>query len=162
MPGVLYDPRYGHSRFWLGCAQVGNTPAQQWSTRVRGPSTFNHPDCGDERSHLAPPVEILGLVLLAAIAWLIWDSLKAREAAVVASRAACAAEQLQFLDDTVMIQSVRPMRNDEGNLRLRRVYGFEYSESGDNRRKGSVVMVGDRVIVLNLELPPRVTSLPLH
>jgi hypothetical protein len=129
---------------------------------VRGPATFNHPDCGNERSHLAPPVEILGLALLAAIAWLIWDSLKAREAAVAASREACAAEQLQFLDDTVMIQSIRPVRNDEGKLRLRRVYGFEYSESGDSRRKGSIVLVGDRVIVLNLELPPRAQHLPLH
>lgn len=111
---------------------------------------------------MAPPVEILGLALLAAIAWLIWDSLKAREAAVAASREACAAEQLQFLDDTVMIQSIRPVRNDEGKLRLRRVYGFEYSESGDSRRKGSIVLVGDRVIVLNLELPPRAQHLPLH
>jgi len=162
MPGVLYHPRYGHSRFWLGCAQVRSTPAQQWSTRVRGPSTFNYPDCGNERPHLAPPVEILGLALLAAIAWLIWDSLKARETAVAASRAACAAEQLLFLDDTVMIQSIRPVRNDEGHLRLRRVYGFEYSESGDSRRKGSIVLIGDRVIVLNLELPPRAQHLPLH
>jgi len=111
---------------------------------------------------LAPPIEIIGLVLLAAITWLIWDSLKAREAAVAASRAACVAEQLLFLDDTVMIQSIRPVRNDEGGLRLRRVYGFEYSESGDSRRKGSVVLVGDRVIVLNLELPPRAQHLPLH
>ena len=109
-----------------------------------------------------PPIEIIGLALLAAIAWLIWDSLKARESAVAASRAACAAEQLLFLDDTVAIRSIRPVRDDDGSLRLRRVYGFEYSESGDNRRKGSVVLVGDRVLVLNLELPPRAQHLPLH
>jgi len=111
---------------------------------------------------VALPIEIIGLALLAALAWLIWDSLKAREAAVTASRAACAGEQLLFLDDTVMIQSVRPVRDDEGKLRLRRIYGFEYSDSGDNRRKASIVMVSDRVIVLNLDLPARAQHLPLH
>ncbi len=108
------------------------------------------------------PIEIIGLLVLAGIAWFIWDSLKAREAAVSASRAACAAEQLMFLDDTVAIQSVRPVRDEAGNLRLRRIYGFEYSESGDSRRKGSIVLVGDDVIVLNLELHGPIRHLPLH
>lgn len=106
------------------------------------------------------PFELTGLLLLAAAAWFIWDSLKAREAAVAASRAACVAEGLQFLDDTVAIRAIRPVRED-GALKLRRVYGFEYSESGDSRRKGSIVMLGDRVLVLNLGFQ-RPVSLPLH
>ena len=106
------------------------------------------------------PLEFTGLLLIASIAWFMWDSLKAREAAVSASRAACAAEGFQFLDDTVAIRGIRPVRED-GSLRLRRVYGFEYSESGDTRRKGSVVLVGDRVLVLNLEFQ-RPQHLPLH
>lgn len=91
-----------------------------------------------------------------------WDSLKAREAAIHASRAACAAEQFLFLDETVAIQSLRPVRNDDGQLRLRRVYGFEYSESGDSRRRGNIVLVGDRVLVVNLEFHDPVRPLPLH
>ena len=106
------------------------------------------------------PLDFFGLLLLAGIAWFMWDSLKAREAAVAASRAACAAEGLQFLDDTVAIQALRPVR-DNGTLGLRRVYGFEYSESGDSRRKGSVVLVGDHVLVLNLDYQ-RPQHLPLH
>ena len=106
------------------------------------------------------PLEFTGLLLIALIAWFMWDSLKAREAAVAASRAACAAEGLQFLDDTVAIRAIRPVR-DDGALRLRRVYGFEYTESGDSRRKGSVVLVGDHVLVLNLEFQ-RPQHLPLH
>ena len=106
------------------------------------------------------PFELFWLLPLLAIAWFMWDSLKAREAAVTASRAACAAEGLQFLDDTVAIQAVRPVR-DSGALKLRRVYGFEYTESGDSRRKGSIVLIGDRVLVLNLEFQ-RPQHLPLH
>ena len=106
------------------------------------------------------PLEFAGLVALAAIAWFMWDSLKAREAAVAASRAACAAEGFQFLDDTVAIQAIRPAR-ENGTLKLRRVYGFEYSETGDTRRKGSIVLLGEHVLVLNLELQ-RPRHLPLH
>jgi hypothetical protein len=106
------------------------------------------------------PLEFVGVI--AAIAWFMWDSLKAREAAVKASRAACTAENFMFLDETVAIQSLRLARNDEGQLRLRRVYGFEYSESGDSRRRGNIVLVGDSVIVLNLEFHNPVTHLPLH
>jgi hypothetical protein len=97
------------------------------------------------------PVEVVGFVLLAAIAWLIWDSLRAREAAVAASRAACDAEQYLFLDDTVAIESVRPVRDDDGSVRLRRIYGFEYSDTGNSRHKGSIVLMGARVVLLRID-----------
>jgi len=43
-------------------------------------------------------------------------------------------------------------RNDEGRLKLRRVYGFEYSDTGHNRRKGSITMLGDAVLALYIGL----------
>lgn len=98
-------------------------------------------------------LDLLGLLLLGAGLWLWFDSLKAREAGMVASRAACRAEGLLFLDDTVAISSLWPARNDVGQLRLRRVYVFEYSDTGDNRRKGSVVLLGAEVIALSLGQP---------
>ena len=101
---------------------------------------------------MLPPFtyELAGLALLALLVWLVWDSLQAREAAVAASRSACAAEGFQFLDDTVAIESVRPARDAGGTLRLRRIYGFEYTETGDSRRKGSVVMLGAQVAVVHI------------
>ena len=102
--------------------------------------------------------ELFGLVVLAGGAWLWLDSLKARDAGIAAARAACQSEDLQLLDDTVAIASLRLARNDDGRLLLRRVYDFEYSDTGDNRRNGSVVMLGHRVVVLNLGLrllPPQ-------
>ena len=96
--------------------------------------------------------ELLGLALLALLAWLVWDSLRAREAAVAASRKACSEEGFQFLDDTVAIESVRPARDEAGTLRIKRVYGFEYSESGDSRRKGAVVVLGARVLLVHVGL----------
>lgn len=97
-------------------------------------------------------LEGIGLLLLIAGVWLWRDSLRAREAGMRASRAACDADGVQFLDDTVAISSVWPARDDDGRLRLRRVYTFEYSDTGNNRRRGWVTLLGDRVIALNLGL----------
>ena len=95
-----------------------------------------------------PSPEIFILLLLAAGAWFVWDSLKAREAAIAASRSLCKTEGLQFLDETVAMESIRPVRDSQGQIRLRRVYGFEYSDTGNDRRKGSVTMMGDTVMTL--------------
>jgi hypothetical protein len=97
--------------------------------------------------------ELILLAVFAALGWLWWDSMQAREAAVGAARAACDAEGLQFLDDTVGIASVKPARNADGRLLLQRAYDFEFSDNGDNRIRGSVVTLGRRVILLNVLTP---------
>jgi hypothetical protein len=108
-----------------------------------------------------PVVEILSLLLFAATVWLWLDSLKAREIAVHAARAACTAEALLLLDDTVAIASLKLRRDDDGQVKLQRAYDFEYSDTGDNRLKGSIVLLGHRVMLLNvgLRLPPNVRTL---
>ena len=108
-----------------------------------------------------PGVEILSLLIFAAIAWLWLDSLKAREVAVRAARAACTAEGLLLLDDTVAIANLKPVRDDDGHVKLQRAYEFEYSDTGNNRLKGSVVLLGHRVTLLNVGLrpPPEVHTL---
>jgi hypothetical protein len=107
-------------------------------------------------------LEILGLLALALTAWLVWDSLRAREAAVAASRAACEAEGYQFLDDTVAIEAIRPARDDDGHLRLRRVYGFEYTDTGESRHRGSIVMLGNEVQMLRIGRHASSTPLRLY
>jgi hypothetical protein len=97
--------------------------------------------------------EILALLVLATGGWFVWDSLRVREAANAAMRAACKVEGLLFLDDTVALESVWPVRNDEGQLTLRRIYGFEYSDTGHTRHKGRIVMLSD--IVSSLDIGPR-------
>ncbi len=51
-------------------------------------------------------------------------------------RAACRAQGLLFLDDTVALDRIRLARDGDGRMRLRRVYRFEYSDTGTNRRRG--------------------------
>ena len=95
-------------------------------------------------------LDILGLLLLVATGWIWFDSLKAREAAVSASKAACNSEDKLLLDDTVAIQRIGLGRDDEGVLRIRRLYNFEYSDTGNDRCAGRIVMLGSQVLVINL------------
>ncbi len=99
-------------------------------------------------------MELCALALLTALGWLWYDSLNVREIAVRSAREACVAEGLLFLDDTVGISSVKLARNDEGQVRLQRAYDFEFSDTGDNRLQGGVVMLGTRVMLLNVGLRP--------
>lgn len=94
------------------------------------------------------------LAALAAVvgAALLWsDSLRARERAVSAGRAACERYGVQLLDDTVAFARLRLGRDADGRLRLRRTYSFEFSETGDNRRHGAIVMLGAQLEDLRLE-----------
>ncbi|MFZ5510017.1 MAG: DUF3301 domain-containing protein [Pseudomonadota bacterium] len=98
--------------------------------------------------------EIVGLLILGGLAWFWLDSLKAREAAISAARAACDSENLQLLDDTVALARLWPARNEQGRMTLRRVYAFEYSDTGNNRRPGSVALIGHRVIAVSIGARP--------
>lgn len=97
-----------------------------------------------------PVMEVLSILSLAAIAWLWFDSLKAREAAIRAAREICNAEGVQLLDFTVSIAGLKLARDSHGQLALQRSYQFEYSDTGDNRLKGSVVMLGHRMVLFNV------------
>ena len=60
------------------------------------------------------------IALIAAGIFLWLDSLRARERAVRAGRAACERYALQFLDDTVSFARVRLGRDQDGQLKIAR------------------------------------------
>ena len=92
------------------------------------------------------------LVLAGVFLWL--DSLRARERAVQAGRSACRRYELQFLDDTVSFAKLRLRRDAEGQLKIARTYTFEFSDTGNNRRHGAIVMLGGELQDLQLEPYP--------
>lgn len=105
---------------------------------------------------------ITGLLLALAIGWLFLDSLRARDAAVVAARQACESEGFQLLDDTVAIARMALGRNEDGVLGLRRRYVFEYSDTGNNRRQGGVILAGHEVLAVEIASGGRPTLTVLH
>ena len=106
--------------------------------------------------------DISALLLVVALAWLWLDSLTTRETAIAATKAACQSENLLLLDDTVAITRIGVARNDDGEVRLQRIYGFEYSDTGNNRRTGSLAMLGSRVLVVNLNLVVATPPTTMH
>lgn len=91
-------------------------------------------------------------IVLIAAAGLLWiDSLRARERALAAGRAACERYGVQLLDETVAFAALRLARDERGRVRLRRTYTFEFSDTGDNRRHGAIVMLGGELQDMQLE-----------
>ena len=95
--------------------------------------------------------EALALILLAAGTYFWIDTLRARETALEAGREACKRYGLLLLDDTVSVTKLRFARDDEGRLHLARTYGFEFSDTGNNRRQGLIVLVGGETEDISFE-----------
>ena len=99
-------------------------------------------------------MDFASLLLLAVLGLGVWfwlHSIRILEIAREAGRRACAREDLQFLDDTVAGTKLRLARNAYGRRVLRRTYRFEFSETGNSRREGEVIMLGDRVETVTME-----------
>lgn len=93
----------------------------------------------------------IGLGLLAAVLAWWWLSMRARTVAVGTARRACRAAGVQFLDESVVLRGMRPRRDRSGQLRLRRCYAFEFTQSGGERQRGSITLLGDRPLDVRLD-----------
>lgn len=91
------------------------------------------------------------LLILAGLAWFWFDSLRARELALRSGARACAGIDVQFLDQSVSVESLRLARNAAGQLTFRRVFSFDFSGSGADRRRGKIVILGRYVQTITLE-----------
>ncbi len=94
---------------------------------------------------------IVSLLALAALIWFWFDSMRALEAARNAGKKICNEANLQFLDDTVASTTISLARNQSGRRILRRTYRFEFSETGNTRLEGQLIMLGDRVESVTME-----------
>lgn len=94
---------------------------------------------------------ILLLLLLGLVLWFWQDSLRARDIARMASTHACRISRLQLLDDTVALERIWLRRDEHGRLQIERIYIFEFTDTGNTRRRGSVTLLGHRVELVALE-----------
>ena len=99
-------------------------------------------------------LDIIGIFLLASGGWLWHDSLNVREIAISAAKSICHSESLLLLDDTVAIRRLGLGRDDDGIVRIRRIYTFEYSYTGNERIAGSIALLGHQVLAINLDQAP--------
>ncbi|MFA6014878.1 MAG: DUF3301 domain-containing protein [Gallionellaceae bacterium] len=83
-----------------------------------------------------------GLFILAALGWFWLSSISVLELARNAAMKACADAEVQFLDDTVARVGLNLSRDESGRRVFRRIYRFEFSETGNTRIEGQVIMLG--------------------
>ena len=95
--------------------------------------------------------ELTILLLLLLAGWFWADTMRAREAAIRVGKRLCEQDGLQLLDDTVAVAKLTVRRNTRGRMALRRLYQFEFSDTGNNRRNGTIVMLGYEVESTYLE-----------
>ena len=88
---------------------------------------------------------LLVLAIIAGVLTFWRNTLRAREEAIRASRAACKTQGHQFLDDTVSLVRLGVVRGEQGWPLFRRTYEFEFSADGYDRFVGSVTLFGSHV-----------------
>ena len=87
------------------------------------------------------------LMIVGVIAFFIFTA--ARDAAELATRIgrdACKAAGVQWLDQAVHATGIRLRRHENGWLGLERSFRFDYSEDGQDRHIGRLVLFGDRLV----------------
>jgi hypothetical protein len=90
-------------------------------------------------------LSLMFLLLMAALVWYWLDSLRALEHARQVGKRACDDADVQFLDDTVARIALKLVRDESGKRVLRRTYRFEFSETGNSRLEGQVILMGHRL-----------------
>jgi len=94
---------------------------------------------------------LLFLLLLAALGWFWLNSLHVLDVARKAGKQACGELNVQFLDDTVASISMALARDKSGRRVLRRTYRFEFSETGNTRLEGRLILLGDKIESVTME-----------
>jgi hypothetical protein len=104
------------------------------------------------------PVVTLGnlfifLLLMTAAAWF-WHSHGIRERALTAVRRHCKKMDVELLDGNVAFRRLAFILDTRGQRRFARVYGFEFTVTGEQRHQGSIVMFGGRPGPIEMDAHP--------
>jgi hypothetical protein len=94
--------------------------------------------------------EIFLIILLGFVALLWYSASKSKEQAFAIAKRECAKQNLQLLDQTVELDEARVRRDDTGWLTLWRRYRFDYTETGDARNQGFLLLNGARLVRIDL------------
>jgi hypothetical protein len=90
---------------------------------------------------------LLILMICGALAFAFWSAARAAaERAEQVGRDACHVAGVQWLDQTVHASGLRLRRGEDGRLGFERSFRFEYSEDGNDRHVGRLVLRGVRLV----------------
>jgi len=99
------------------------------------------------------------MVMATAGAWL-WHNHGLREKALERVKQHCAKLDLQLLDDAVALKRIAFVRDAKGRKRLARLYGFEFTVTGEQRHPGTVTQFGAHSMQIELAYPFEIKTPP--
>lgn len=92
------------------------------------------------------------LIVLLLSAYLYWfNAQRVKEIALKAVKANCLNLEVQMLDEYVALNSIGIKRDQTGKMRVRRIFLFEFSSTGNERYNGVCIMLGQRIEVIQME-----------
>lgn len=91
------------------------------------------------------------LFLIGFGAWYWWRGLAIKEMALRTARSACERADVDLLDQSVCLSGLGLKRDEQGRLRLRRTFSFDFTATGEGRYKGQVVLLGQRTESVEFE-----------
>lgn len=91
----------------------------------------------------------LTLLVAGVLYW--WRAQGVRELAVNAVRAYCRAAEVQWLDETVALRGFWLKRNPKGRFCIWRSYNFEFTDTGEQRHQGRIILLGRQVEAIQLK-----------
>ncbi|MEK1905015.1 MAG: DUF3301 domain-containing protein [Pseudomonas sp.] len=96
------------------------------------------------------------LLFILAVAWL-WRGHGIRERALEVVKRHCAKLDIELLDGNVALRRLGVLRDARGQRRLARIYGFEFTVTGEQRLSGSISMFGQQPGPIELDAYPIAT-----
>jgi len=93
-------------------------------------------------------------LLLAGVAAWFWHAHGIRERALLAVQQHCKKMDIELLDGNVAFRRMALVRDARGHRRLARVYGFEFTVTGEQRHQGSIRMFGTRAGAIETDAHP--------
>jgi len=94
-------------------------------------------------------IALFTLAALAANHW--WRARGFKSQALNLAWQRCRLLQVQLLDQSVVLKQIRLQRGESGSLQWRRTYDFEFSSTGTDRYKGTLVLAGARLQSIEME-----------
>ncbi|CAN7379424.1 DUF3301 domain-containing protein [Pseudomonas sp. LjRoot71] len=93
------------------------------------------------------------MLFATACAWL-WHAHGLRERALELVKQHCAKTDIELLDDNVALRRLALLPDARGRKRLARVYGFEFTVTGEQRHEGSITLFGKHLGRIELAAHP--------
>lgn len=84
--------------------------------------------------------------------WYWWRAKAIKDSVLQAVHRYCKTMDVMLLDDAIYLRGIWFKRDDQGQIRVWRRFLFDFTSTGEERYSGRVIMLGPRI--LNMELDP--------